>query len=73
MGMRISREGVSGNNAVQFQSCDDSNCTALGENGYTDMAPTNCEIPVWSENGAGNLLKCETMYMTKAVVSDCLW
>ena len=35
--MRSSREGVSGNNAMQFQSCDGSSyCTVLRENGCTD-------------------------------------
>ena len=35
MGMCSSGEGVCGNNAVQFQSCDGSSyCTALGENGW---------------------------------------
>ena len=36
--MLSSREGVCGNNAVQFQSCDGSSyCTALGENDCTDI------------------------------------
>ena len=36
MRRRSSRDGVCGNNAVQFQSCDGSGyCTALGENGCT--------------------------------------
>ena len=34
----LSREEVCGTNAVQFQSCDGSSyCTALGENGCTDI------------------------------------
>ena len=41
--MHSSREGVYGNNAVQFQSCDCSSyCTALGENGCTDMV--SCQL-----------------------------
>ena len=35
---RRSTEGVCGNNAVRFQSCDVcSYCTALGQNGCTDI------------------------------------
>ena len=46
-----SREGVCGNNAVQFQSCDcNSNCTALWENGYIDIVSCHL-IPAWSDNG----------------------
>ena len=38
MCLRSSREGVCGNNVVQFQSCNGSSyCTALGENGCMDM------------------------------------
>ena len=38
MRMRSSREGVCGNNTVQFQPCDRGNyCTVLGENGCTDI------------------------------------
>ena len=38
-----SREGVCGNNAVQFQSCVfRSYCTALGENGCTDII--SCQL-----------------------------
>ena len=38
MRMRSNTEGVCGNNTVQFQSCDgSSSCTALGENGCTDI------------------------------------
>ena len=38
MRMRRSREGVRGNNAVQFQSYNGSSyCTALGKNGCTDI------------------------------------
>ena len=38
MRMRSSRERVCRNNAVQFQSCGGSTyCTALGENGCTDI------------------------------------
>ena len=36
--MRSSREGVCGNDAVQFQSCDGSSyCTALGESVCADI------------------------------------
>ena len=39
MRMHGSREGVCGNNAVQFQSCDNSSYfTVLGENGCTDVS-----------------------------------
>ena len=38
MCMHSSREAVCGNNAVQFQSCDDSSyCTVLAEHGSTDI------------------------------------
>ena len=38
MRMRSNTEGVCGNNAVQFQFCVGSSyCTALGENGCTDI------------------------------------
>ena len=42
MRLRSSREGVCGNNAVQFQSCDGSSyCTVLGKNWCTDsLRPT---------------------------------
>ena len=38
MCMHYSRDGVCGNNAVQFQSCDGSSyCTVIGENSCTDI------------------------------------
>ena len=46
-GMRMgsSREGICGNNAVQFQSCDGSSyCTALGEKALLILSLANCEI-----------------------------
>ena len=53
MRMRSRREGVRGNNAVQFQSCDGSSYyTALGEIGCTDIVSSqlrdlcNCQISV---------------------------
>ena len=43
MRMHSSREGVCGNNAVQFQSCDGSNyCIALEVNGCTDIVSHQC-------------------------------
>ena len=43
MHMHSSREGVCGNNIVQFQSCDGSSyCTALGKNGCTDIV--SCQL-----------------------------
>ena len=45
MHMCSSREGVCGNNVVQFQFCDGSSyCTALGENGCTDIV--SCQLCV---------------------------
>ena len=47
MRMRSSREGVCGNNAVKFQSCDVSRyCIALGENAALVLSHANCEIRV---------------------------
>ena len=41
--MHSSREGVCGNNAVLFKSCDDrSSCKALGEHGCTDIV--SCQL-----------------------------
>ena len=41
--MRSSTEGISGNSAVQFQSCEGSSyCIALGENGCTDIV--SCQL-----------------------------
>ena len=74
MRMRNNREEVRGNNAVQFQSCDGSSyCTALGENGCTNISPTNCENPLWSDDGAGNSLKAEPMFTKKTAVADRPW
>ena len=37
------------------------------------MSPANCEIPVLSDDGAGNLLKAEPMCTMKTIVADCPW
>ena len=67
------REGVCGNNAVQFQTCDDSSySSALGEIGCIDIVSL-CEIPVWSDDGAGNSLKAEPVCTTKTVVVHRPW
>ena len=76
MGMRVrsSREGVCGDNVLQFQFCDGSSyCTALGGNGCTDIVSPNCDIPVWSDDGAGNSLKTEPLCTTKTVPADRTW
>ena len=74
MRMRSSREGVCGSNAVQFQSYDGSSyCTALIENCCTVLSPANWEIPVWSDDGAGNSLKAEPMSTTKTIEADRPW
>ena len=76
MGMRMlsSREGVCGYNVVQFQSFDgSSHCTVLGQKAAPILFSTNCETPVWSNNGAGKSLKAEPMWTTKIVVADRPW
>ena len=67
--------GVCGNNAVQFQSCDISSYyTVLGENGCTNTASCQLrEIPVWSNDGAGNSLKAEPMCKLKTIEADHPW
>ena len=37
------------------------------------LSPANCEIPVRSDDGAGNLLNAEPMYTAKTVVTDRPW
>ena len=73
MGMRMhsNKEGVCGNNAVQFQFCDNSSyCTVLRENNCT---PANSEIPVWSDDGTDNSLKAESMCTMKTIVANRPW
>ena len=72
--MHSSREGVCGNNKVQFQSCDGSSyCTALRKMAALILPPVNCEILVWSDEGAGNSFKVELMCTTKTLVANRPW
>ena len=72
--MRSCRGGVCGNNAVQFQSYDDSSyCTALRENGWTDIVSRQLRDSSIIRRWCGNSLKAQSMCSTKAVVSDLPW
>ena len=56
---------------MQFQSCDCSSyCTALGKMATLILSPANCEIPVWSDDGAGNSLKADLKCTTMALVVE---
>ena len=59
---------------MQFYFSDGgSYCTALKKMAAMMLSPANCEIPVSSDDGAGNLLKTEPMCKTKTVVADRPW
>ena len=73
MHMRSSKEGVSGNNAVHFQSCDCSSyCTALGEIGCINVfhqLRDSSMVRRW----CGNSLKTEPMSTTKTAMTYRPW
>ena len=69
MCIRRSREGVCKNNAMQFLfSYGSSYCTAPGE--MAVLSSANSEILVWSDDGAGNSLKADSMCTTQIVVTE---
>ena len=69
MCIRRSREGVCKNNAMQFLfSYGSSYCTAPGE--MAVLSSANSEILVWSDDGAGNSLKADSMCTTQTVVTE---
>ena len=74
MCMHSSREGVCGNNSVQFQPCDGSSyCTALGENDCTDTVSRQLRDSSMVRRRCGQSLKAEPMCTTKTVVADRPW